>query len=218
VENHNVQIETRWAALDAGMMRRFAKELVSLQPDLVLSPVTPTTAALMQQTRTVPIIFVLIADPVGSGLVASLAHPGGNVTGFIQIEASVAGKWLELLKEIAPRVARVAFLFNPVTARYAEYYLSPFKAAAASIRVGAISAPVRDNSELESVIVEQAREPNSGSRAIEHVRAFPDEPVDLGRLAHAYRNACVNQNKVPNHLLVNEPSLSTQGIGGSCGR
>ena len=161
-ENHNIRIEIRWAAIDAEAMQRLAKELVSLQPDLILSQVTPTTAALMQQTRTIPIIFALVADPVGSGLVASLARPGGNVTGFIQIEASVAGKWLELLKEIAPRVVRVAFLFNPVTARYAEYYLNPFKAAAASIRVEAISAPVRDSSELDSVIGEQAREPNSG--------------------------------------------------------
>jgi putative ABC transport system substrate-binding protein len=161
-EDHNIRIDTRSAALDTEAMQRLAKELVSLQPDLILSQVTPTTAALMQQTRTIPIIFALVADPVGSGLVASLAKPGGNVTGFIQIEASVAGKWLELLKEIAPRVARVAFLFNPVTARYAEYYLNPFKAAAASIRVEAISAPVRDSSELESVIAERAREPNSG--------------------------------------------------------
>jgi putative ABC transport system substrate-binding protein len=161
-ENHNIRIETRWAALDAEMMQRFAKELVSLQPDVILSQVTPTTAALMQQTRTIPIIFVLIADPVGSGLVASLAHPGGNVTGFIQIEDSVAGKWLELVKEIAPRVSRVAFVFNPATAKYAEYYLNPFKAAAASIRVEAISAPVRDSPELESAVAEQAREPNSG--------------------------------------------------------
>ena len=148
-EDHNIRIEIAGRRLTQRRCNDFAKELVSLQPDLIVSQVTPTTAALMQQTRTIPIIFALVADPVGSGLVASLAQPGGNVTGFIQIEASVAGKWLELLKEIAPRVVRVAFLFNPVTARYAEYYLNPFKAAAASIRVEAISAPVRDSSELE---------------------------------------------------------------------
>ena len=88
-----------------GGEQRFAKELVALQPDLILSQNTPTTAALLQQTRTIPIIFAIVADPVGSGFVASLARPGGNVTGFTNIEASMAGKWLELLKEIAPRVA-----------------------------------------------------------------------------------------------------------------
>ena len=143
-------------------MQRFAKELVALQPDLILSQSTPTTAALLQQTRTIPIIFAIVADPVGSGFVASFPRPGGNVTGFTTIEPTMAGKWLELLKEIAPRVTRVAFLFNPATAPYAEYYLNPFKAAAASFAVEAIAAPVRDTSELESVIAAQAREPNGG--------------------------------------------------------
>ena len=123
---------------------------------------TPTTAALLQQTRTIPIIFAIVADPVGSGFVASFPRPGGNVTGFTNIEPTMAGKWLELLKEIAPRVARVAFLFNPATAPHFEYYLNPFKAAAASFAVEAIAAPVRDASELESVIAAQARAPNGG--------------------------------------------------------
>ena len=143
-------------------MQRFAKELVALQPDLILSHNTPTTAALLQQTRTIPIIFAIVSDPVGSGFVASFPRPGGNVTGFTNIEPTMAGKWLELLKEIAPRVDRVAFLFNPATAPYAEYYLGPFKAAAASLAVEAIAAPVHDTSELESVIAAQAREPNGG--------------------------------------------------------
>ena len=103
-----------------------------------------------------------VADPVRSGFVASLARPGGNVTGFILFEPMIAGKWLELLKEIAPHVARVAFLFNRTTAPYFEIYLNPFKAAAASLDVEAIAAPVRDMSELESVIAAQARDPNGG--------------------------------------------------------
>jgi putative ABC transport system substrate-binding protein len=116
-EDRNIRIDTRWARPDdADSMQRFAKELVALQPDLILSHTTPTTAALLQQTRTIPIIFANVVDPVGSGFVASLARPGGNVTGFIDNEASMVGKWLELLKEIAPRVNRVAFLFNPATA------------------------------------------------------------------------------------------------------
>jgi putative ABC transport system substrate-binding protein len=116
----------------------------------------------MQQTRTIPIIFPALSDPVGSGLVASFSRPGGNVTGFNVSEPTQTGKWVELLKEIAPRVARVAMLFNPASAPYAEYWLNPFKAAAVSFAVEAISAPVRDVTELDSVIAAQAREPNSG--------------------------------------------------------
>jgi ABC-type uncharacterized transport system substrate-binding protein len=162
-EGRNVRFDTRWASPgNAEAMQRFAKEIVALQPDLILGHTTTATAALLQQTRTIPVIFAFVSDPVGSGLVASFPHPGGNVTGFIVMEPTMAGKWLELLKEIAPRAARVAFLFNPATATYAEYYLKPFKAAAASFAVEAIAAPVRDTSELESIIATQAREPNGG--------------------------------------------------------
>ena len=140
----------------------FATELVALQPDLILSHNTPTTAILLQQTRTIPIVFATVSDPVGSGFVASLPRPGGNVTGFTNIEPTMSSKWLELLKEIAPRVTRVSFLFNPATAPYAEYYLGPFKAAAASLGLEAIAAPVRNTSELESAIAAQARTPNGG--------------------------------------------------------
>jgi len=161
-EGRNIRIDTRWAALDAEAMQRFAKELVGLQPDLILSQSTPNTAALLQQTRTIPIVFVQVSDPVGSGFVASIPRPGGNVTGFITTEQTMAGKWLELLKEIAPRVNRVALLFNPATATFAEIYLNSFKAAAASFAVEAIGAPVRSTSELEPVIAAQAREPNGG--------------------------------------------------------
>jgi putative tryptophan/tyrosine transport system substrate-binding protein len=161
-EGRNIRLDTRWAAAEADLMQRFAKELVALQPDLILTQNTPATAAVLQQTRTIPIIFANVSDPVGSGFVAGLPRPGGNVTGLIDIDASMAGKWLGLLKEVAPRVARVAFLFNPATAPFAEYYVTPFKAAAASFPVEAIAAPVRDTSELESVVAGQAREPDGG--------------------------------------------------------
>ena len=161
-EGRNIRIDTRWATPDVEAMQRFAKELVALQPDLILSQSTPTTAALLQQTRTIPIIFANISDPVGSGFVANFPRPGGNVTGFTNIEPTTAGKWLELLKEIAPRVNRVAFLFNPATATYFEYYMNSFKAAAASFGVEAIAAPVHDRSELKSVISAHVREPNAG--------------------------------------------------------
>ena len=161
-EGRNVAIEYRWAAAEADLVQQFAKELVALQPDLILTQNTPITAAVLQQTRTIPIIFANVSDPVGSGFVAGLPRPGGNVTGLIDIDASMAGKWLGLLKEVAPRVARVAFLFNPVTAPFAEYYVTPLKAAAASFAVEAIAAPVRDTSELESVVAGHAREPDGG--------------------------------------------------------
>jgi len=161
-ESRNVRIETRWATADLELMQRFATEIVALQPDLILTQNTPTTTAMLQQTRSIPIIFATGSDPVGSGFVASFARPGGNVTGFIDMEASLASKWLGLLKEIAPRVARVAFLFNPATAPFAEYYLNPFKAAAPSLAVEAIAAPVHDTSSLESVIAAQASEPSGG--------------------------------------------------------
>jgi ABC-type uncharacterized transport system substrate-binding protein len=160
MEGRNIEIDTRWATSES--MQAFAKELVALQPDFVLTSSTPATAAMAQQTGTIPIIFVMVSDPVGSGFVASLSRPGGNVTGFTAIEGSLGGKWVELLKEIAPQVARVVLLFNPTMATYAEYYLHPFKVAAASLGVEAIVAPVHDSSELESVVTTQAREPNSG--------------------------------------------------------
>jgi putative tryptophan/tyrosine transport system substrate-binding protein len=186
-EGRNTLIDTRWAAPDdAESRRRFAKELVALQPDLLVSSTTPTTSALLQQTRTIPIVFAIVADPIGSGFVANFARPGGNVTGFTFTEPTMAGKWLELLKEIAPRVTRVAMLFNPTSATYAEYWLKPFKAAAPSFAVEAIAAPVRDRSELETVIAAQAREPNAG------LIVMPDSftvahRVEITSLAARYR-------------------------------
>ena len=185
-EGRNLRIATRWATPNVEAMQRFAKELVALQPDLILSQSTPTTAALLQHTRTIPIIFANIADPVGSGFVASFPRPGGNATGFVLFEPTMAGKWLELLKEIAPRVNRVAFLFNPATATYFEYYTNPFKAAAASFGVEAMAAPVHDRSELGSAFAAQAREPNGS------VIVLPDSflnahSAEITSLAARYR-------------------------------
>src|SRR5262249_35529377 len=137
-------------------------------------------------TRSIPIVFALVADPIGSGFVASFPRPGGNVTGFVTMEPAMAGKWLELLKEIAPGVARVAFVFNPATATYFEYWLNPFKATAASFAVEAITAPVRDTSELEAVIGAQARKPNGG--LIVMPDTFTDaHRVEITSLAARYR-------------------------------
>jgi putative ABC transport system substrate-binding protein len=163
IEGRSIRIDIRWAAPgDAELIRRLAKELVALQPDLILSSSTPTTAALQNETRTIPIVFANISDPLGSGFVASLPRPGGNVTGFTNMEPTMAGKWLELLKESAPRTSRAAMLFNPATAAYAEYWLNPFRSAAGAFAMAATAAPVHEPSELESVIAAQAREPDGG--------------------------------------------------------
>ena len=153
MEGRNIQIDTRWGALaDAEMRQRSARELVALRPDIVLTQNTPPTASMLQETRTIPVIFVLVGDPVGSGFVTSLARPGGNATGFTPIEESLGGKWVEVLKEIAPRVSRVALVFNPPTATFVKGYLNTFRAAAASLGVEANVAPVHDNMhEVESL-------------------------------------------------------------------
>jgi len=162
-EGRNLRSDYRWAPPgDAEATRRFAKELVALQPNLILAHNTATTAAALEQTRTIPIVFAIVADPIGSGFVASLPRPGGNATGFTTLEPTMAGKWLELLKEIAPGVNRAALLFNPATMPSVENFLSSFNAAAASLAVEAVVAPVRDTSALESIVAAQAREPNGG--------------------------------------------------------
>jgi len=186
-QGRNIRFNYGWAGSDLESINRFAKELVALQPDLILSSSTPTTASLLQQTQTIPIIFANIIDPVASGFVASLSRPGGNATGYIILEPSMASKWPELLKEIAPRVNRIAILYNPATTTlFAEAFLKPFKAAAASFGVDAVVAPVNNISELESVVAAQASEPNAG------LIAMPDtflvgRRVEVTSLAARYR-------------------------------
>jgi putative tryptophan/tyrosine transport system substrate-binding protein len=163
VEPRNIRIDTRWAAPgDADANQRFAQELVAQRPDVIFSSSTPPTAALLRQTRTIPIIFATVNDPISSGFVETFPRPGRNATGFIILEPTIGGKWLELLREIALRVDRVAFLFNPAQAPTAEYYLNSFKAAAASFAVEANAIQVRDRSEFEPIISAQAGSPKGG--------------------------------------------------------
>jgi putative ABC transport system substrate-binding protein len=162
IEGRNIEMEIRWAKANVESRKRFAEELVALQPDLIVTSSTPGTAAMLQQSRTIPVIFVEVGDPIGSGFVRSLAQPGGNVTGFTPIVGSLGGKWVEVLRDIAPRVSRVTLVFNPPTAPFVKEYLNPFRTAAASYGADAIVGPVNDMSELESLFTTQAREPNSG--------------------------------------------------------
>jgi putative tryptophan/tyrosine transport system substrate-binding protein len=154
----NVSIDYRWAAGDAQRIQAFAKELVEQNSDLILARSSPVVAALMQQTRTIPIVFFQVVDPVGQGFVASLARPGGNVTGFTIYEPTIGSKWLELLKGIAPHVARVALVYNPDTAPFAGFFFGSITAAAPSV----VRVPIRHPSGIESSIVNFAKEPNGG--------------------------------------------------------
>jgi ABC-type uncharacterized transport system substrate-binding protein len=148
----NVQIEIRWGASNLDRMRTFAKELVSLQPDLIQVTTTPATAAVIRETRTIPIVFSIVSDPVGSGFVTNLAQPGGNVTGFINVEASLGSKWVELLMEMAPRVSRAAMLFNPATAPQTAYYRSSIENASRTLGIAIEGAPFQGAADIEKII------------------------------------------------------------------
>jgi putative tryptophan/tyrosine transport system substrate-binding protein len=135
-EGRNLRMDVRWAAGNVDLMRLLAKELVGLKPDVILATSTPVTAALQGETRTIPIVFANINDPVGSGFVASLPRPAGNLTGLINVEATMGGKRLQLLTEIAPGIKRVAIMFSPDTASYVRSYFQPsFEAAAQLLQV-----------------------------------------------------------------------------------
>jgi putative tryptophan/tyrosine transport system substrate-binding protein len=162
IDGRNIRIDYRWGAGSVDRLRLFARELVQLNPDALVTISTPATAALQTETRTIPIVFAWVSDPVGSGLVSSLAHPGGNITGFLNIEASVVGKWLTLMREIAPQVSRIGFLFNPQTTPYALYYLDTFRSAASALAIEAIDAPVHGTEEIEAVMAKLGREAGAG--------------------------------------------------------
>jgi len=161
-EGSNFQIELRWAGYDSDRMKTFAKELVDLRPDAILSVTTPVTGALVRETQTIPIVIVTVADPVSSGFVTNLGRPGGNVTGFALYEPSMGGKWLEQLKQIAPGVTRVALLFNPTTTVPIKFYMASIQAAASSFAVQTSTAPVHAKDEIEGVIAALASNASAG--------------------------------------------------------
>jgi len=161
-EGSNLRIEVRWAGDDPDRMKTFAKELVDLRPDAILSVTTPVTGALIRETQTIPIVIATVADPISSGFVANLGRPGGNLTGFALYEPSMGGKWLELLKQIAPGVTRVALLFNPATTVPVKFYMSSIEAAASSFAIQASTAPVHAKDEIEGVIATLAGNPGAG--------------------------------------------------------
>jgi putative ABC transport system substrate-binding protein len=163
-EGGNLRMELRWSAADADRMRTLAKELVDRRPDAIFGVTTPATGALARETRTIPIVFAGVSDPIGSGFAANLAHPGGNITGFMSNDpaGTLGGKWVELLKQIAPRTVRIGLLFNPATAVPLQYSLPSIQAAAYSFAVQVSAAPVHGTDEIEGVIAAQARDPGGG--------------------------------------------------------
>ncbi len=161
-DGSNLRIELRWSAAVPERIKTFAKELVDLRPDAILGVTTPVISALARETQTIPIVFVIVADPIGAGFAANLAHPGGNLTGFAALDTAMGGKWVGLLKEIAPRTEHVALLFNPVTASPVKFFMAAIQAAASSFAVQASAAPVQAKDEIEGVIAAQARSPGGG--------------------------------------------------------
>jgi ABC-type uncharacterized transport system substrate-binding protein len=161
-DGRNIHIDYRWGTADLDQVARNAKELVGLKPNVLVAVATPAVAALLRETRTIPIVFVALADPVGQGIVQSLAHPGGNATGSALFEFSMGGKWLELFNAIAPSVTRVALMFNPDTAAFGPLYLRAVEAAAPSFSVEVVAVPVHDDPEVERAMITLARQWGSG--------------------------------------------------------
>jgi putative tryptophan/tyrosine transport system substrate-binding protein len=162
-EGRNVSIDSRFAPdSSADRVQVLARELIALQPDVILAQSTPVVAALQRETRTIPIVFAAVADPIGSGFIASLPRPGGNITGVMNYEASVTGKWLAMLKEIAPSLVRAALVANPKTATYYDYYLHAAEAAAPSVGIELVPSLVENASDIERAIEPFANTPNVG--------------------------------------------------------
>jgi putative ABC transport system substrate-binding protein len=162
VEGRNIQIDYRFAAGDPNRINEYVAELVKLSPDVIVGNSTPVVAALRQATRTIPIVFAVVNDPVGQGFISSLARPGGNITGFTFIEFSMIGKWSGMLKDVSPDLSRVTLMFNPDTAPYYDVYLRSFERMPWSIAVDVSAAYVRNVVEIEKVIAKLGREPGNG--------------------------------------------------------
>ena len=168
----NAHLEYRWAAGQPDLMRTYAAELVALQPDVIACTATPTLVALRNATNTVPVVFVMVSDPVALGQVASMARPGGNVTGFMPFEPSLGGKWVGLLKEVDPRLTHVVLVFNPDTAANAPGFVQHANAAAAASQILLASAPVHSDGDIERAIADAASEPGGGVVVLSDPYAF----------------------------------------------
>jgi putative ABC transport system substrate-binding protein len=161
-EGQNLRVDVRWIAGDVGLARIYAAQLIGLMPDVILADTTNALLAIQQGTNTVPIVFVQVADPVKQGLVASVRRPGGNITGFSNLEFSLGGRWLDLLKKAAPALERVAVMFNPDIFIQSKLWTAAIEAAAPALKLQTIAAPVRAMSEIDPALQNFARQPNGG--------------------------------------------------------
>ena len=185
-EGHNIRFDIRWAAGDPNKARAFAKEMIGMapDPDVIVPSSNLVTTIVQQETRTIPIVFILVGDPVGSGYVASMARPSGNVTGFAVVENEIAGKWVEILHEIAPQVSRVGFIFHPETSANVGLLHAAEPAARSGVKV--IPLGVHDSSEIQRVITTFATEPGGGLIAAPHAITFANRDL-IVELAARFR-------------------------------
>src|SRR5258708_11563342 len=179
----NLRIEWRWAGGDPALCQRYAAELVALSPDAILAQTNPAVVAIRRETKTIPVVFVTVTDPVGRGFVATLAHPGGNVTGFSDFDAPMAGKWMGMLTQIMPPVARLAVLFNPATAPQAGLMLRAIEDAAPSFRVAVPPPPVQDQSETQPLIAGLARDERGGVLVLAEIFTWVHRDAIIGAAA-----------------------------------
>jgi putative tryptophan/tyrosine transport system substrate-binding protein len=162
IDGRNIRTDYRWVPGDVDRVRTTAKEVAAQQPDLIVAETTPAVAALSHEKPTTPIVFINVSDPVGSGFISSLPHPGGAITGFMSNEPTLGGKWPELIKEVASGIVRIGFLFNPNTSPHAEAFMRQAEAAASAIGIKLSAAPFQDDADIERAIAALSREPGSG--------------------------------------------------------
>jgi ABC-type uncharacterized transport system substrate-binding protein len=188
IENRNVRVEHRFSGGDVAQIQAHVAEIVNSPPDVIAASSTPVVAALKQATRTIPVVFSAVNDPAGQGFVASLARPGGNITGFSYVDFPIIGKWVEILKEIVPGMRRMTVMFNPQTAPYFHVFLREFGAASASLGADLSATPVRNEEEIEAAGTAFAREPGGG------LIAAPDPFINTHR---ALIIALVHRHRLP---------------------
>ena len=193
IEGRNIRLEFRWAGGDPDKARAFAKELISMKPDTIVPSTNQVTAILLQETRAIPIVFVFVGDPVGSGFITSLAQPGGNVTGFANFENSIGGKWLEILTDLTPKTRRVGFIYNPLAPPKIGF-LRAAEAAAPSFGVKVFPLPVHDAAEIERAVTAFAAEPNGGLIVAPHAVTLGSRDL-IVKLAAQYRLPAVYSDR-----------------------
>jgi putative tryptophan/tyrosine transport system substrate-binding protein len=207
IEDRNLQIEYRWAGDNADLMKRYVQDLLTIGPELIIAATTVGTLLLRDSGQPIPIVFVGIADPVGSKIVPSLARPGGNITGFTAYEPAISGKWISLLKDIAPSVRRAGLIYNPQTGPFGERFWQVFAAAAPAFAVEPIRMAVHDATELRRAIEDLAREPGGGLLGVPEVTISMHRELVMGLAAQLRLPAIY-----PYRFFVTQGGLASYGI------